>query len=314
MSTSLDLFHPAGANAQQIAPLLWGLIWLSVVVVLLIAASVGAALIVRTQGRHDPPRVTTKESRRGIWWIYGATATSTLVLVVFIGWTLTTMAGIALPPRPAAFTIDVAGAQWWWRFAYEPQDGAPGFATANELHIPVGVPVRFRITADDVIHSFWVPALGGKTDAIPGQVNEAWLEADKPGTYQGQCTEYCGQEHSEMALQVVAEPQASFDAWREHQAAVAAPAPDAAGQALFVQNCGRCHAVRGTAAAGTLGPDLTHLMSRSTIAAGMLANNRGNLAGWIANPDGIKPGAKMPAVPLSGPQLQAVLNYISTLT
>jgi cytochrome c oxidase subunit 2 len=313
MNGPLDLFHPAGPNAAQIAPLLWGLIWLSILVVVLVLVALGTGLVLRTRKAGNPAQVVTEESRRGLWWIYGATGASTLVLVGLIGWTLTTMVGIATPRRPVAFIVDVSGAQWWWRFNYEAKDGRPGFATANELHIPVGMPVRFRITADDVIHSFWVPALGGKTDAIPGQVNEAWLEADKPGTYRGQCTEYCGQEHSEMALLVTAEPQAQFDAWRAHQAAAAATAngPD---QAQFVQSCGRCHAVRGTPAAGTLGPDLTHLMSRSTIAAGMLPNTRGNLAGWIANPDGIKPGTRMPAVPLSGPQLQAVLNYLSTLT
>lgn len=314
MTGSLGLFQPAGSNAAQISPLLWTLIWLCVVIVLLIAAAVAAALIMRTRGNQKSAPVVTEESRRGLWWIYGSTGASALVLIGLVGWTLTTMAGIATPPGPVAFTIDVDGAQWWWKFAYEPQNGAPGFVTANELHLPVGVPVRFRITADDVIHSFWVPALGGKTDAIPGQVNDAWLEADKPGTYRGQCTEYCGQEHSQMALFVVAEPQADFDAWRANQATAAAAPADPSGQAQFVQSCGHCHTVRGTAAAGDLGPDLTHLMSRSTIASGMLANNRGNLAGWIANPDGIKPGAKMPAVPLSGAQLQAVLNYLSTLT
>ena len=313
MNAVLDLFHPAGPNAAQISPLLWGLVWLSIIVVVVIVVALGAGLIVRTRRSADPAQVVTEESRRGIWWIYGATGVSTLVLMAFIGWTLMTMAGIATPPRPAALTIDVSARQWWWGFSYEDTTPRQGFATANEIHIPVGVPVRFRITADDVIHSFWVPALGGKTDAIPGQVNETWLEADKPGTYRGQCTEYCGQEHSEMALLVVADPQAQFDAWRAHQTA-AAISTDAEGQAQFAQSCGSCHAVRGTAAAGTLGPDLTHLMSRSTIAAGMLPNTRGNLAGWIANPDGIKPGAKMPAVPLSGPELQLVLNYLSTLT
>ena len=314
MTSSLDLFHPAGLNAQMIAPLLWGLIWLSVGVVLLIIVATGAGIIVRTRGHQTSSQVMTTESRRGLWWIYGASGVSTLALIAFTGWTLNTMAGIAKPPGPVALTIDVDGAQWWWRFVYEPQNGAPAFATANELHIPAGVPVRLRITASDVIHSFWVPSLGGKTDAIPGQVNEAWLESDKPGTYGGQCTEFCGEEHSQMALLIIAEPQTAFDAWRAHQADASAPVTDAAGPGQFVQSCGRCHAVRGTEARGTIGPDLTHLMSRRTIAAGMLANNRGNLAGWIANPDGIKPGTKMPAVPLSGPQLQAVVTYLSTLT
>ncbi len=312
MSTALDLFHPAGPVAQQVAPLLWGLIWLAVVVVLVVTVAVLAALIVRTRRASSSSQVVTEESRRGVKWIYGATIASTLILIGFIGWTLTTMAGVSSIPGPAAVTIDVSGEQWWWRFAYEAQGDAPGFATANEIHIPIGTPVRLRLTAADVIHSFWVPALGGKTDAIPGQVNEMWLEADKPGVYRGQCTEFCGQEHSQMALTVIAEPQADFDQWRSQQAADATPSA-AAGAAQFVQSCGRCHTVRGTAAAGAAGPDLTHLMSRESIAAGMRPNNRGNLAGWIANPDGIKPGVKMPAVPLSGLQLQAVLDYLTTL-
>ncbi|HEX4298371.1 MAG TPA: cytochrome c oxidase subunit II [Devosia sp.] len=314
MIAPLDLFHPAGAVAQQVSPLLWGLLALSVVVVLLIIGAVGAALIVRTQGTHNPADVAPERSPGGLRWIYALTGLSAAVLAVFVVWTLTTMAGIATPSQPAAFTIDVVGHQWWWQFTYEPTPAAPGFVTANELHVPVGVPVRFHITSSDVIHSFWVPALGGKTDAIPGQLNDAWLEADKPGIYRGQCAEYCGQQHAQMALFVVAEPQAAFDGWRAQQAASAGATADAGDEAQFVQSCGKCHTVRGSPASGTRGPDLTHLMSRGTIAAGALPNSVGNLGGWIANPQAIKPGAKMPIVPLSGPQLQAVLRYLETLT
>ena len=314
MNSPLSLFTNAGAGAQQISPLLWGLIVLSIGVVVIIGIAVLAAIVVRSRGRHDPAAISPEHSRGGMWLIYGGTAISTLVLIGFIGWTLTTMVATSSPPQPAAFTVDVTGEQWWWQLAYEAVGPAPGFTTANELHIPVGKAVHFHITASDVIHSFWVPALGGKTDAIPGQVNDMWLEADKPSIYRGQCAEYCGVQHAQMALLVVAEPQAQFEAWRAQQATDARPAADPAGDLQFVLSCGKCHNVRGTAANGTDGPDLTHLMSRTTIAAGMLENNPGNLAGWIANPQGLKPGAKMPGVPLSGAELQAVLTYLETLS
>ena len=142
MMGPLQLFDPAGLNAQHIAPLMWGLILLSIGVVVLVIIAVGLGLLLRTRGHPPAAKVVTEESRPGLWWVYGATGVSTLVLVVFIGWTLVTMAGTAVPPTPAAFSIDVNGAQWWWRFTYQAEGDVPGFATANELHIPVGVPVR----------------------------------------------------------------------------------------------------------------------------------------------------------------------------
>jgi cytochrome c oxidase subunit 2 len=313
MNTPLSVLHPAGSTAERLTPLLWGLIGLSIVVVLIIAAAVALGLYVRTRTPGDPRNIAPEHSPRGLRWIWAGTGISIGVLLVFVGWTFTTMAGIAEPPRTAALVVDVSAAQWWWQFTYEAQGNSPGFVTANELHIPVGVPVRLRLGSPDVIHSFWVPALGGKTDAIPGQVNETWLDATKPGIYRGQCSEFCGPQHAQMALLVVAEPQAQFDAWRAAQGSEAAPPGDARGEAQFVLSCGECHTVRGTGANGKTAPDLTHVMSRATLAAGMLANNRGNLAGWIANPQSIKPGARMPAVPLSGRSFEAILNYVSGL-
>jgi cytochrome c oxidase subunit II len=312
----LGLFAPAGTGAHEVSPLLWGLIWLSVIVVVLIALAVVVGIAVRTTGDRDPKLVPVARSGNGLWWIYGGVGVSTLVLIAFIGWTVATIAGIAKPPVAAAFTIDVSARQWWWGFHYEDADGARAFTTANEIHIPVGQPVHFNLTSPDVIHSFWIPALGGKTDVIPGQTNEMWLEAEKPGVYRGQCSEYCGQEHAEMGLYVIAEPEAQFDAWRVAQEAAAAPPATTdiqTGLTHFIVRCGSCHTVSGTAADGTKGPDLTHVMSRSTIAAGMLDNNIGNLSGWIANPQGIKPSALMPDIPLSGPEFQSILAYVETL-
>jgi len=173
-----------------------------------------------------------------------------------------------------------------------------------------------ELTGADVIHSFWIPALAGKTDTIPGRTNLTWLQADRPGVYRGQCTEYCGAQHAHMAAFVVADTPAAFEAWRRGQLAPA-PTPASpltmAGARVFQAHCSACHAVRGTQADGIVGPDLTHLMSRQTIAAGALPNDGASLAGWVANPQALKPEAKMPANNLTGPQLNAVVAYLETL-
>jgi cytochrome c oxidase subunit 2 len=241
---------------------------------------------------------------------------STVVLIAYVGWTIVTMDGIARPPSAAAFTIDVVAHQWWWEFRYDDPAGGRSFTTANEVHVPVGRPVQFTLRTSDVIHSFWVPALGGKTDIIPGRTNRMWLQADKPGIYQGQCSEYCGLQHAQMALRVIADTPDDFAVWRQNQLTDAASPMSAAarlGLVRFEQRCVKCHSVRGIPAGDATGPDLSHLMSRTTIAAGVLANTPANLSGWIADPQGIKPGAKMPAVPLSGPELTAIQAYLLTL-
>jgi cytochrome c oxidase subunit 2 len=170
----------------------------------------------------------------------------------------------------------------------------------------------------DVIHSFWVPALTGKTDTIPGQTNSSWLEADTAGTYLGQCAEYCGTQHAHMALRIIADPPDRFQAWRNDQLAAASKPPAASqaatGEAVFEAGCGGCHKVRGTLAGGALGPDLTHLMSRQTIAAGTVPNTPANLSAWIADPQHVKPGTQMPSIPLSGPELEAVRSFLQGLT
>jgi cytochrome c oxidase subunit 2 len=312
----MSYWSSAGLQADESNGLLWGLIWLSVIVTVIIIALVVAGIVLR--GGRGRQMATTPVSRagNGTLLIYVGVGISTLVLIGYTGWTVATMAAISAPPHPAALTIDVIGHQWWWAFRYANPPGGRPFTTANEIHIPVGVPVHFNLATADVIHSFWVPALGGKTDMIPGRTNHAWLEADRPGIYRGQCSEYCGTEHAEMALRIVADPPAAFAAWLRGQ--MAAPAPPATdlvhrGRDTFVARCGACHTIRGTAATGTAGPDLTHLMSRATLAAGMIANTPANLGGWIADPGRIKPGVLMPALPLSGPELNAVTAYLATL-
>ena len=188
--------------------------------------------------------------------------------------------------------------------------------TANEIRISVGKPVRFTRNGKDVVHTFWLRSFGGKIQLIPGQTNVTWLQADRPGVYRGQCSQYCGQQHAHMIFSVFADPPEAFEAWRKDQLRAAPqPATDEArlGEQRFIGRYGACHTVRGTLANGHVGPDLTHLMSRATIAGGELPNNPGYLSGWIANPQNLKPGSLMPNPDLSGPDLASIRSFLLTL-
>ncbi|MGY4630031.1 cytochrome c oxidase subunit II [Bradyrhizobium sp. USDA 4486] len=214
-------------------------------------------------------------------------------------------------------TIRTRGLQWWWGVEYVGPDPAQRFETANEIHIPVGRNVRLKLEGLDVIHSFWVPSLAGKQDLVPGRLNELTIRAERPGIYRGQCAEFCGLQHAHMALLVIAETPDEFDKWaaRQRQAAIQ-PAEEeiAAGlQTFLAKPCASCHTIRGTAAAGTTGPDLTHVGGRHTIAAGLFETTRGSLAAWIADPQTIKPGNNMPMVPLTPEELRAVSAYLASL-
>lgn len=224
---------------------------------------------------------------------------------------------LALGDREGAMTIEVVGRQWWWEVNYLDATGERIFSTANEIHIPAGVPVRFRLGAGDVIHSFWVPRLGGKVDMIPGRTTWLTLQADAQGTYRGQCAEYCDGPHAHMSFLVFARPEAEFRAWMSGQSAPAAPPADplaAAGEEVFLRSaCVTCHAVRGTPARGELGPDLTHLASRVTLLGAMVPNSRGFLGGLIGNPRKVKPDIHMPPVPLSSEEMLALLHYLESL-
>jgi cytochrome c oxidase subunit 2 len=213
--------------------------------------------------------------------------------------------------------VDVVGHQWWWEFEYHDVTPSDVFTSPNELHIPVGVPVVLKAMSTDVIHSFWVPNLMGKRDLIPGIVTNTWIQADEPGVYRGQCAEFCGHQHAHMAFEVVAEPMDKFQAWIRHQREPALePSTDEEkrGKDVFMQStCVTCHAIRGTDAGSHVGPELTHVGSRLTLAAGTLPNARGHLAGWIANSQSIKPGNRMPPNALAAGDLQAVLAYVRSL-
>lgn len=310
----MDYLHADGLMGARILPLTQGLLAVSAIVVVIIAALVLVAIWRR--GRGGAVAATSIMEGEATGWISIGVGLSTLVLVGLVVWTSVTMARIANPPSEPALSIEVRGHQWWWEFVYLNDDPSKTFVTANEIHIPVGKPVRFALEGEDVIHTFWVPSLGGKIQLIPGQTNLTWLEADRPGVYRGQCSQYCGQQHAHMILTVFADPPDSFEAWRAAQLRAASePTSDDAriGEQRFIERCGACHTVRGTRADGHVGPDLTHLMSRTTIAAGDLPNNPGFLSGWIADPQSLKPGALMPDPELSGPELASIRSFLVTL-
>ena len=239
------------------------------------------------------------------------------VLLALLGVTFPTMRWLNAQAAGAVATVQVIGHQWWWEVNYQDENPSRSFTTANEIHIPVGVPVRVSLTSPDVIHSFWVPSLNGKTDLIPGRENTTTIEADRPGTYRGQCAEFCGVQHAHMALLVVAEPKEAFEAWRARQVQPAAePAGDAEkrGRDVFLSGpCVMCHRIRGTIAGGSLGPDLTHVAGRQTLAAATIPNTPGYLAAWIEDPQHVKPGNRMPITQIAPPDMHPLLAYLETL-
>jgi cytochrome c oxidase subunit 2 len=314
----LSYLSGAGLRAEKVVPLTWYTLVVSIAVCLVIAALLWDA--VRRTRPEDKSRalyeIPIERGANGLRWISIGLIVSAVPLAVALIWTMLTLAAVAGPPANPALVLDVTGRQWWWEVEYTASTPVEVFDTANEIHIPVGVPVLVRLHGADVIHSFWVPQLSGKTDAIPGQTNLSWIQADRPGRYLGQCTEFCGYQHAHMQFEVVAEPQEDFDRWvrAQRQAAVApATQEQMSGLSLVEYRCGLCHRVRGTRAGAITAPDLTHLMSRRTLAAGTLLNNPGNLEGWIQNPQNLKPGSLMPNQYLSGQQLADALAYLETL-
>jgi cytochrome c oxidase subunit II len=313
----LGYLDAAGQRAQIILPLTWFTLGLSVLVCVIIAILLWMGVRrARVSGGAEQTRaVEVIRGNPGMKWIGIGVGISSVALLVTLVWTMVALAKSSAPDN-TQLTLDVTGRQWWWDVKYNAAEPDKSFITANEIHIPVGVPVLVRLHGADVIHSFWVPKLSGKTDTIPGQINVTWLQASQPGRYRGQCMEYCGVQHAHMGFEVVAESKEDFQRWREHQLQ---PAPDPQtdqqrrGMELVVYRCGLCHEVRGTTAAAVAAPDLTHLMSRRTIAAGTLPNGVGTLGGWIEGAEQLKPGTLMPDQNLTGQQLSDTLAYLETL-
>ena len=311
------VLDPAGPQAARIASLYWFFFWVCVVAyATTIAFLVAAVLRGRRNETADSSEQRERSLGRGVAIGSGFTIAA-MIMLLFVSAATGGAVGTFATDKPDQLEIDVTGHQWWWEISYPDPETDKTIRTANEIHIPVGKPILFRLATRDVIHSFWVPNLQGKRDLIPGRVNKIWMQADRPGVYRSQCAEFCGLQHAHMSLVVVAESSADFDRWKKHEQA---PSEDPKtqqemnGKQVFLSlPCANCHAITGVDAYATLGPDLTHLATRPTLAAGMLINNRGNLAGWILNAPGIKPGVQMPPNPMNGSDLQDLLAYLGSL-
>jgi cytochrome c oxidase subunit 2 len=258
-----------------------------------------------------------RRASMGAWVIGGGIVFPGAVLVALFLYALHVGHALSVTPARAA-DIEVTGKMWWWEVRYNDEPSGNPVVLANEIYIPVGRPVEIALSTSDVIHSFWVPALAGKVDMIPGRVNRLVLQAREAGVFRGQCAEYCGMQHAWMALHVVAVSEEEYSAWLARQAEPAREPEDAGlrrGRDLVLrENCGTCHTIRGTRAAGTLGPDLTHVGSRSSLGAGRLDNNTGTIAAWIAGSQAIKPGNLMPSIAAyTGEELRLVAAYLASL-
>lgn len=316
---SQSVLAPAGPQAERVAHL-W---WLSLAIGTAVAVLVTGAVLLATRAARRREGTPSGGERRAIIGIVIATAVSVVLLLGWLlasllaGRPLTRVAAGRSPGAAPPLTIEVVGRQWWWEVRYLDPRVARRVTTANEIRVPVGREVVLRLSSADVIHSFWAPNLNGKRDLVPGYTTTTWFRADTPGVFRGQCAEFCGLQHAKMAFMIVAQPPAQFAAWYAGQLRPAAPPGDslaARGQQVFLgSSCALCHAIQGTPASATTGPDLTHLASRLTIAAGTLPNTRGHRAGWILDPQGVKPGVLMPATPLSANDLRALLRYLETL-
>lgn len=305
-----------GPGARSLETLFW--IFLAVLGTVWVLTMLGLvwAMRRRRNANQDPLSVDPSRERRigtTIGVLVGATGVTVLVLTGF---------SYAYQKRIAAgrddiLTIKVTGHQWWWEVEYEDPQPSRTFTTANEIHIPAGEPVRLKLESDDVIHSFWVPSLMGKQDLIPGRQNILDIQADRPGTYRGQCAEFCGWQHAHMGLLLVATTRPDFDAWADRQIAAASPPTDDEGRhgekVFFSSPCVMCHTIRGTTANSRVGPDLTHVGDRRYLAAGTLEATRGNLAAWIVDPQRIKPGVNMPTIQVQPGDLDALVTYLEGL-
>lgn len=316
--TSLNPVGPAAAHIEHTFALIF---WITGTVYFLTLAVLVYFVWRRryTLNALPEPRPTTDENDRfATRAVAAAMALTVVLLFVMLISSFITSRRLGNMNARQALTVDVYGHQWWWEVQY-PNEAEPYrmVTTANEIHVPVGTPIRIHGTSRDVIHSFWAPNIQGKRDLMPGYNTDVLMQVDKVGRWRGQCAEYCGLQHAHMAFYMVAEPQKDFDNWMTAQAlSSVAPtnAQTAHGQQVFLtHSCVLCHTIRGTTAGSHVGPDLTHLASRSTIAAGMLPNTVGNLGGWILNAQALKPGSRMPPNQISGPDLQDLLAYLETL-
>jgi len=304
---------PEGPAAESAADLWWLMLALGVALFVVFAVVLAVGLV-RARPGDAPEAGPQPPDRFEPWLVGGGVAMPLVIIAIVFGATVQAMRGTPITAPPDALVVEVVGRQWWWEVRYP----AEGVTTANELHIPVGRPIALQLTSGDVIHSFWVPSLGGKLDLLPDRTNTLVLQADEPGRHLNRCAEFCGLQHTLMGMDVIAEPPDAFAAWVASQqppAATPAAADAQRGRDVFLAagGCASCHAVRGTAAAGTAGPDLTHVASRLSLGAAAVANTPEQRARWISDPHTIKRGVAMPASQLSREELDAVLAYVGGL-
>lgn len=311
--------NPGGAQATRIAHLWWIFFWVLLVIFALVLLFLLSALLRRrvvNEGLEpviDPP----KEEPGLTAVVSTAVVLTVLVLFALLVRDFFTGNKIYSLSDAGAVGIKLTGHQWWWEVQYQDPEPSRIVTTANEIHIPIGRVVKFELASTDVIHSFWVPNLHGKRDLVPGHPTTVLLKADRAGEYRGQCAEFCGFQHAHMRLLIVAEKPERFEAWLDAQRQDSpAPATESArlGHDVFVSSqCVMCHTIAGTGARATLGPDLSHIGSRITLATGSFPNTRGYLAGWIANPQSLKPGVLMPPNELAPDALNALVDYLESL-
>jgi cytochrome c oxidase subunit 2 len=308
-------FKPLSTPAGEINHLAYFVLFITGSIFVVVASLLGIAIVRgRRQKRDDnePAQVYGSTQVELAWTVIPVLT----VIVLFLS-TARVIFAVQDAPKPAsALDVTVIGHQFWWEYRYPKL----GIVTTNELHIPVSDPTNSRPTylqllSADVVHSFWVPQLAGKTDLIPNQTNSMWVNPLRPGLYVGQCSQFCGVQHAKMLLRVYVDTPEQFAQWVENQKRSAVQdAAVAAGKRVFeTQACVNCHTIAGTVATGRFGPDLTHLMSRATLASGLLPNNPSNLRAWIKSPDDFKTGSLMPAMQLDDQQLDDVVVYLSTL-
>jgi cytochrome c oxidase subunit 2 len=307
------VFDPAAAPARDIATLGGTLFVVCGVVYALVLVALAWALLRPRRAADDTPETERRLSRA----VAAAAGATVVVLVGLVAASVAAGRGLTSPFGAGAITIDAVGHQWWFDFQYRDVSPQEFVSTPNELHVPIGQPIVIKAMSNDVIHSFWVPNLHGKRDLIPGQVTQTWFTADRPGVYRGLCAEFCGHQHAKMAFTVVVEPHAVFKEWLRRQRQPAAePSTDLErrGREVFLaSSCALCHTVRGTPAGSRVGPDLTHVGSRATLAAGTLPNTDAHLDAWIRDPQASKPGNRMPATPMSDADRRAVVAWLRGL-
>ncbi len=309
---SPSIFNPASDNARQISDLVQTIYIIAAVVFVVVESLLVFSALRYSRRNAGPASQIEGNTRFEIGW----TILPAVVLAIVFLVSLATLTGLAYQPAAVAndppLTVTVIGHQWWWEFDYPDQK----IVTAGEMHVPVGTVINLNIQTVDVVHSYWVPQLGGKIDAIPGQTNKTWFRATQTGSFPGQCSEFCGIEHGDMRFVVIVDSQADFDKWvTDQQSPIPTATGDAAqGEALFMKGaCVACHTINGTPAQGKIGPNLTHVKSRTIIAGGALDNTTGNMWTWLADPQAVKPGTVMPNLHLSQQDIILLAQFLDTL-